>query len=164
MKPIKSVAFHKLFVATFGVRPVLGPELYAKDSSQHIKDPATRLGYQLLLGLPPSCPYALQNDAGWPLQPQTLRFLDGLASEPHEVDSVPSEGPLAPVAQVRSLAERRDRRRAATCPVSYINAVLQTLSDAIIDADTDERRECTRRLLTDQAELVRWVSKHLPLT
>lgn len=164
MKPMKSIAFRKLFEATFGVSPVLGPELYAKDASQHAKDPATRLGYQLLLGLPPSCPYKLQNDAGWPLQPQTLRYLDGLASEAHEADSVPTEGPLAAVAQVRSLAERRDRRRAASCSVSYINAVLHTLSVAILEADLEERRDFTRQLLTDQSKLVRWVSKHLPLT
>lgn len=159
---VKTVEFRKLFVATFGVAPVLGPQLRVPASLT--SDPATQLGYQLLFGLTPSCPYALQAAAGWSLHPSTERFLEGLCTAPHEADVMPTSGPLAAVAQVRALAAKRDAMRRERCSVSRIDHILHVLSDTLVELTPDDSRQFTSRLLEDQTMLVTWLSPHLLLT
>lgn len=159
---MKTIAFRKLFFATFGVMPILGPELRVPASVT--PDPATQLGYQLLFGLPPSCPYTLQVAAGWTLHPATERFLDGLCTTPHEADVMPTSGPLAAVAQVRALAAKRDAMRRERCSVSRIDHILHVLSDTIIELTPEDSRQFTSDLLEDQTMLVTWLSPHLLLT
>jgi hypothetical protein len=104
----------RLFRATYGVGPVLGPSRnVATAIREGGKDPATVLGRVGLLyeaRQTGGCCFLrivlqLQRDAGWPLKPQSERYLDHLADAPD-----PEDVPACPVVPFQTTTTQRATR------------------------------------------------------
>lgn len=135
----------RLFRATYGVGPVLGPSRnVATAIAEGGNDPATVLGmHSLFVEINPAPWFKsslrlvlqLQRDAGWPLKPQSERYLDHLADapDPEDVPACPvvpfnmiidldpkgvTQHGIPPGLGVRWLAHKRDAREISKSSVS----------------------------------------------